>query len=83
MTDKDLDKFFNLYKIIKNVDPNANALIKNASTEEILSGKLIDEKHLHELCADNAEESKPSIKEVADVSLNDFTFIDVYDHIES
>lgn len=80
MTDKDLDKFFNLYKIIKNVDPNANALIKNASTEEILSGKLIDEEHLHELCADKAKESKPSIKEV---SSNDYTFFDVYDHIES
>jgi len=83
MTDKDLDKFFNLYKIIKNIDPNANALIKNASTEKILSGELIDEEHIHELSADKSEETEPPIKKVVDISSNDYTFFDVYDHIES
>ena len=83
MTDNDLEKFFNLYKIIKSLDPNANAIIKKASMDELLSGKLIDKEHLKELCVAKVEESEPSNKEVIDVSSNDYTFFDVYDHIES
>lgn len=83
MTDNDLDKFFNLYKIITSLDPNANALIKKASMGELLSGKLIDKEHLKELCVAKVEESEPSNKEDIDVPSNDYTFFDVYDHIES
>jgi len=83
MTDNDLEKFFNLYKIIKSLDPNANALIKKASMDELLNGKLIDNEHLNELCMTKVEESEPSNKKVIDVSSNDYTFFDVYDHIES
>ncbi|CAI6364954.1 unnamed protein product [Macrosiphum euphorbiae] len=83
MTDNDLDKFFNLYKIITSLDPNANALIKKASMDELLSGKLIDKEHLKELCVAKVEESEQSNKEDIDVSSNDHTFFDVYDHIES
>jgi len=83
MTDNDLEKFFNLYKIIKSLDPNANALIKKASMDELLSGKLIDKEHLKELCVAKVDESELSKTEVIDVSSNDYTFFDVYDHIES
>lgn len=83
MTDNDLEKFFNLYKIIKSVDPNANALIKKASTDELLSGKLKDLEHLSELCMTKVEESESSNEKVSDVSSKDYTFFDVFDHIES
>jgi len=85
MTVNDLERFFNLYKIITSSDPNVDSTIKKASMEQLLSGELLDKKHFNKLCMEKLKESanKPSNDEVAECSSNDYSFFDVYDHIES
>jgi len=85
MTVNDLDRFFNLYKIITSSDPNADSTIKKASMEQLLSGELLDKEHFNKLCMEKLKESdnNPSNDEEVEVSPNDYSFFDVYDHIES
>lgn len=85
MTVNDLERFFNLYKIITSSDPNVDSTIKKASMEQLLSGELLDKENFNKLCVEKLKESdnKPSNDEVAEFSTNDYSFFDVYDHIES
>lgn len=85
MTVNDLERFFNLYKIITSSDPNVDSTIKKASMEQLLSGELLDKEHFNKLCMEKLKESanKSSNDEEAECSLNDYSFFDVYDHIES
>ncbi|VVC37434.1 Hypothetical protein CINCED_3A003507 [Cinara cedri] len=81
MTINDLDQFINVYKIITNPDPNIDKTIKKASMDQLLSGELLNRENFHNLYEAEPEELAAE-EEVKDKVVNDYTFFDVYDHIE-
>lgn len=84
MTINDLDQFLNVYKIITSSDPNVDKTINQASMEQLLSGELLggERNVINQLHVDKIETTVDD-EEVVDDPVNDYTFFDVYDHIES
>lgn len=84
MTVNDLDQFLNVYKMITSSDPNVDETINKASMDQLLSGELLGEEYnVNKLHVDNIEANVVDDEDVMDYSIKDYTFFDVYDHIES
>lgn len=84
MTINDLDQFLNVYKIITSSDPNADDTINQASMDQLLSGELLDgEYNVVDLLHIDEIETNVNDEKATDDPVNDYTFFDVYDHIES
>lgn len=85
MTINDFDQFLNVYKVITSSDPNMDKNIRETSVEHFLSGKLLNKECFNEInVAELDVKSAPTNDEVqVDNAENDYTFFDVYDHIES
>lgn len=87
MTIHDLNQFLNVYKIIKNPDPDIDKTINNlnkVSMDKLLSGQLLNGEHFDNQYATEAEELVvgEEVKDNKDNMFNDYTVYDVYDHIE-
>lgn len=85
MTIHDLNQFLNVYKIIKNPDPDVDKTINNlnkVSMDKLLSGQLLNGEHFDNQYATEAEESVNGEEVKDNNAFNDYTVYDVYDHIE-
>lgn len=85
LTADDFDQFLNVFRVVFDSDPNADENINGAGTQHLLSGALSNgEYFIEKRAAESDDKSAPANEKAqADIAETDYTFFDVYDHIES
>lgn len=85
MTVDDFDQFLNVFKVITSPNPDMDKNINKASMEHLLSGELLNEEYFNKTHVAELDDKSASANEgvQADNVVNEYTFFDVYDHIES
>lgn len=84
MTVNDYENFLNVYQLVTSMDPRVDQTMSKASVDQLLSGELLNQKRFNEVyehVADEVEDTEHTAN--GEEVLNDYTFLDVYHHIEN